>query len=185
MATNSTSPLYDYGIQNEQSDIRAHVCPAVHRVYVFSTAEGCRAVESGRWIKRPAFQAGVKSATAEGYCIPPFAIKGCVAVEVWAEAWQRMNFQDADSLPVKGRKAVYMVSEMIRHGLFPLPCLIGRLNANPEKRLQIAGDDIIVNLKDSCVRIQVKCDYRGGDKTLGGTGNLYLQVAECNPLKRI
>ena len=38
---------------------------------------------------------------------------------------------------------------------------------------------IVVNGK---WRIQVKCDYDAGP---GGTGNLFLQTAECNPLKQI
>jgi hypothetical protein len=176
--------LFDYGIQNEQSDIRAHVCPLVRRVYVYPTVEGCRAVTSGHWARRSAFQPGVVGHTAEGYCVPPFAIRRCVAVEVRAEAWLAMNFQESESTSAKGEKAVRMVVQMIRSGIFPLPYTAGTLNTAPEKALQIRGDDIIVDLGANRVHVQVKCDYRGGDEALGGTGNLYLQVAERNPLKR-
>jgi hypothetical protein len=51
--------------------------------------------------------------------------------------------------------------------------------------VQIDGDDIVVLTGANRVHIQVKCDYPGGDKALGGTGNLYLQVAERNPLKKV
>ena len=185
METKLTTQLFDYGIQNEQSDIRAHVCPLVQRVYVYPTEEGRRAIASGQWTKRPAFQPGVVGLTAEGYCVPPFAIRRCVAVEVRAEAWLAVDFHESDNTSTKGEKAVRMVAQMIRCGVFPLPCATGALNLDSEKTLQIQGDDIIVDLGASRVHIQVKCDYRGGDKGLGGTGNLFLQVAERNPLKRV
>ena len=47
--------------------------------------------------------------------------------------------------------------------------------------VQLAGTDMLVFVKK---RVQVKCDYTAGDKPLG-SGNLYLQKAERNPLKRI
>jgi hypothetical protein len=185
LATNSAPQLFDYGIQNEQSDIRAHVCPLVRRVYVYPTVEGRRAIESGQWPRRSAFQRGVVGHTAEGYCVPPFAIRRCVSVEVRTEAWPAMDFQESDSTSAKGEKAVRMVAEMIRSGIFPLPYTAGTLDTDPERALQIRGDDIIVDLGVNRVHVQVKCDYRGGDMALGGTGNLYLQVAERNPLKRV
>ncbi len=49
--------------------------------------------------------------------------------------------------------------------------------------MQIRGVDIVVRGQ---WRIQVKCDYDAGrGKDGSGTGNLFLQVAERNPLKRI
>lgn len=49
-----------------------------------------------------------------------------------------------------------------------------------DKSVQIAGTDIVVCCKK---RIQVKCDSRCGERPLG-TGNLFLQRAERNPLRR-
>jgi len=185
MATNSNVILSDYGIQNEQSDLRAHVCPLVRRVYVYPTAEGRRAIEAGGWTARPAFQAGVAGPTAMGYCVPPFAIRRCVALEVRAEAWDAGGFDETDDTSSKGQKAVRFVAQMILNGLFPLPYALGHLNDDPDRAMQIRGDDIIVDLGPNRVHIQVKCDFRGGDLTLGGTGNLYLQVAERNPLHKV
>jgi hypothetical protein len=62
------------------------------------------------------------------------------------------------------------------HGRFPIefdPKIV------EGRGLQIEGMDIIVNCK---VKIQVKCDFTGGRKPLG-SGNLFLQTAECNPLR--
>ena len=182
METNSTRRLFDYGIQNEQSDIRVHVCPLVQRVYVYPTAEGQRVVESGCWPKRPAYQPGVAGPTAEGYCVPPFAIRRCVAVTVRPEAWTVVDLREGESTSEKGAKAVCLVNAMIYNGILPLPYTAASLDADPSKALQIRGDDIIVQLGASSVHIQVKCDFKGGDRTRGGTGNLYLQVAERNPL---
>lgn len=185
MATNSTPELVQYGIQNEQSDVRAHVCPLVRRVYVYPTSEGRRAVESGNWPKRQGFQRGVVGHTAEGYLVPPSAIPRCLAIAVRDVAWDAVDFRESDTTSAKGKKATRLVAEMVRAGIFPIPLAVENLNAAPPRHLEIDGDDIIVDFGAGRVRIQVKCDYRGGDVALGGTGNLFLQVAERNPLKRV
>lgn len=176
--------LFEYGIQNEASDLRAHVCPFVQRVYVYPTAEGRRAIESGHWRARPGYQRGVDGATALGFCVPPFAIQRCVALQVRFDAWDRIGFSEQDDTSAKGAKAVQFVAGMIRAGIFPLPYALGRIDTDPAKAMQISGDDIVVDLGANRVHIQVKCDYLGGDAALGGTGNLYLQTAERNPLRR-
>jgi len=185
LATNSAPQLFDYGIQNEQSDLRAHVCPLVRRVYVYPTVEGRRATEAGGRSARPAYQAGVTGPTAMGYCVPPFDIRRCVALEVRADAWAAATFCETDDTSTKGAKAVRFVAGMIRAGVFPLPYAIDQCDADPSRTMQINGDDIVVTVGSNRVHIQVKCDYRGGDVALGGTGNLYLQVAERNPLRKV
>lgn len=185
METKSEPELHDYGIQNEQSDIRTHVCPVARRVYVFPTAEGRRAAESGNWPARWGYQMDVDGPTAMGYCVPPLAIRRCVALEVRAEAWEKAAFRRTDDTSEKGKKAVRFVRDMIRSGVFPLPYAIGDCDTDLDKTMQIDGDDIVVSVGANRVHIQVKCDYPGGDAALGGTGNLYLQVAERNPLKKV
>jgi len=185
MGTSCNNLLHEYGIQNEQSDLRAHVCPLVRRVYVYPTVEGQRAIKGGRWPARKAYQPGVVGETALGYCVPPFVIRRCVALEVRAEAWGAAHFDQNENTSEKGNKAVQFVAGMIRAGIFPLPCLLKDLVEEADKAIQIKGDDITVTVGSSRIHVQVKCDYRGGDPTLGGTGNLYLQVAERNPLKRV
>ena len=130
------------------------------------------------------FQPGVAGATSEGYIVPPLAIGKCVIIQVRDCAWDKCDFREDDDTSTKGGKAVVLVAGMIRNGLFPLPYNIDSLDDDPAYALQIDGDDIVVALGASCVKIQVKCDFRGGEKDLGGTGNLFLQVAERNPLKK-
>lgn len=175
--TKPPSYLVDYGIQNEKSDLRAHVCVLARTVYVYPTISGVKAIESGRYRARPAKQPGCDYITAWGYLVPPDEIEGCVPVSAKNIIMGAMFRQD-DSTSVKGEKAVACVAQLLRIGWFPLPVdprIVG------ETDLQIHGLDIVVQAK---FRIQVKCDYQGG-KGMICTGNLYLQTAESNPFKRI
>ena len=170
------SYLFDYGIHNEGSDIRAHVCVLAGTVYVYPTVNGVRAVESGKFRGTPAKQPGYSKVTAWGYLVPPKEIARCLPISARAII-REMNFSDSDTPTAKGEKAVNVVAELLRIGWFPLP-------VDPkiilDADMQISGTDINVSAK---FRIQVKCDYRGGIGD-GCSGNLYLQTAEINPLKR-
>ena len=172
--------LFDYGIQNEDSHIRAHVCPQVKRVYIYPTSEGIRALSNGR--EAYGYQPGVAEPTAKGYLVEPFKIGKCLALQINNRVWEHFKFQENETTTEKGRKAVKLVVSMIKEGLFPLPTAI-IANADLSKNIQVKGDDVIVWTQKACIKIQVKCDFRGGEKQLGGTGYLYLQTAERNPLK--
>lgn len=177
-----TQALFDYGIQTEKSDIRAHVCPTVRRVYVYPTASGLLVVEKGCYPLVPAYQPGWNEPTAEGYLVPPDDIACCVELKIRKGAWDHLKFRKEESTTEKGRKAVVLVKMMLKRGLMPIPT---ESEVVEEKDIQISGTDIYVRankLKERDVHIQVKCDYDGGRKELGGTGNLFLQVREINPL---
>ena len=174
--------LYDYGIQNEDSHIRAHVCPQVKRVYVYPTDQGIKALQNGR--EALGYQPGVDGATAKGKLVKPFDISKCVSLQINDRAWDAFKFNVEEETTIKGEKAVKLIVGMIKAGLFPLPAGI-IIDPNVSKAIQIKGDDIYVWTQKSCVKIQVKCDFRGGEKHLGGTGHLYLQTAERNPLRKI
>lgn len=174
--------LVDYGIQNERSHLRAHVCPVAQRVYVYPTTCGVEAMSEHRCVY--GYQEGVKTPTARGYLVPPFNIKKCVSIAFNPQAWSKLDFTDSDDLTTKGRKATRLVLAMVRQGLFPLPALAQEIT---EYELQVKGQDIYISstaIECDDIVIQVKCDYEGGERALGGTGNLFLQVAECNPLQR-
>ena len=175
MGTGNTK-LVDYGIQNEKSDIRAHVCPLVGCVYAFKTKDGRACVESGKYPASSAFTGDTE--TARGYLVPPRNIPGCHQIKIPAALLAVVNLQEHEDTIEKGNKAVLIISELLKKGLFPID-LIPKDVA--DKDLQVEGVDIIIALE---ARIQVKCDYRGGPKAYGGTGNLFLQVSECNPHKK-
>lgn len=172
--------LVKYGIQNEQSDIRAHVCVTVGRVYVYPTAAGIEAINTKRYRRVPVrthVGNGRQVVTAEGFLVPPSHIRRCVSMEIPDRLMEKLAFRPEDSTTAKGEKAVKAVTWFLRHGGFPLS-VHGEVIHDQD--LQVDGLDIYVRLR---AKIQVKCDYKGGPKEMGGTGNLFLQVAECNPFK--
>lgn len=174
--------LIEYGIQNEDSHLRAHVCPQVRRVYVYPTPCGVEALENG--IETLGYQCGVEYPTANGKRVPPFSIRNCVALQVNKEAWDGYAFSQKESTSHRGKKATRFVLRMLKNGIFPLP--LGVLtDANLSRALEVKGRDIHVWTKKGRIIIQVKCDFVGGEKELGGSGYLYLQTAECNPLKMV
>ncbi len=169
--------LVEYGIHNEESDLRAHVSFATGQVYVFPTANGRAAIRTGRYGTKGAYQPGYDFPTGLGYLVPPFEVEGCREVAIPADLVARANCQRDESTTSKGRKAVIVVHNMLLRGLIPItlcPALVTR------KDLQIRGEDITVRGQAT---IQVKCDYSAGRRELGGTGYLYLQIAERNPAR--
>jgi hypothetical protein len=173
--------LVDYGIQNEGSDIRAHVCVNAKVVYVYPTSEGIAAIERGRYTPRPVYTGQIQTAT--GYAVPPSNINRCLPVNV-KSLFVKYPINFSDSTSEKGRKAVQIVIDMLRIGYFPFFVAAEEVT---DQNLQIEGTDIYVNAR---MKIQVKCDFEGGEPKRDGakgervTGNLFLQTAECNPWRR-
>ena len=170
--------LVDYGIQTEESDIRAHVAVYAHKVYVYRTEQG-RAVLEGHLIYRlvPVYTGRVK--TAEGYLVPPSDIDGCRGYTIPDDVF---SMSGIGQLPErghqgeKGRAAVYIVNQMLQGGLIPVPMTVTEID---DKAMQIQGVDVYTQAN---VNIQIKCDYRAGKGAHPRcTGNLFLQVRECNP----
>ena len=168
--------LTDYGIHNEKSDVRAHVCPVARQIYVFPTTSGVEAIESGRYREVDGFQEGVEGRTASGFLVPPMDIAQVVRIGVRRGVWDHIRITASDSLPEKGGKSTRLVATMIYKGMLPIP---GVAYTDPD--LDIQGTDILFSAGEVTQHIQVKCDFRGGEKRYGGTGNLFLQVAERNP----
>ena len=162
--------LVEYGIFNEGSLLRAHVCVLSRVVYVFETRRAVEVIKNGDY-KHVLVKTG-DIVTATGYLVPPGDIPGCNEVYVPVKWWGMVAFKETENTSVKGNKAVAIVKWLLREGMFPL-----RVNPKEIKgqELQIKGLDIYVHMK---TLIQVKCDYRGGDN---GTGNLFIQDTECNP----
>ena len=164
--------LVEYGIRQEQSDIRAHVSVLGRCVYVYPTCYGLEAVQSGGYRSAPARTGDV--VTAMGYLVPPDRIKQCRRVAIPEHIMAKAAFEEGESTSSKGEKALRIVSWLLRAGRFPLwtePQVVDELD------MQTDGMDIIVSMR---ARIQVKCDWRCGDGE-GCTGNLYIQTQECNP----
>ena len=168
--------LYESGIFDELADIRAHVCFGEGYVYVFSTSEARKACMGEGIPKAKGYQPGVAQATADGYLVKPYQILKCRRIPIPQDILDQLNPQLSDSTSAKGEKAEYTVSEMIKLGRIWLPTEIEPVT---DKERQLEGIDLVVH---TITKIQTKCDFRGG---VLGTGNLYIQTDEINPLKRI
>lgn len=168
--------LVEYGIQNEESDYRAHVCYEAQRVYVFPTDAGKKAIATGIFPKREVTTRGIVTAT--GYLVPISHIDNMQEVLIPLELYRKRKIESFMATGLKGRLAAAIVADMLRRALIALPIEVDITN---DKALQINGTDIIVS---SNLHIQVKLDHRGGDRRYGGTGNLFLQDSECNPFKQ-
>lgn len=178
--------LVDYGIQNERSDARVHVCWPIMRVYVFSTENGRRAVgraKSSGIKTKPVYTNGILTAT--GYPVPTSWIEDMRDVQIPPDIWKKYHIDDFQTTSQKGQMATYIAYEMLQRGLIPLPV---QPNHADSRALQIEGTDIITI--NSEFKLQVKCDFPGGDRRCcdengkPASGNLFLQESECNPYKR-
>lgn len=167
--------MYSYGIQSEDSDTHIHVSVCNATLYIFETQRGVEAIKRHPEIGiRKAYQPGVSIATAEGYAMPIKHIDGMRQIKIPQFIFEEANFLKSDSTSDKGRKAVFVVTEMMKRNLVPLSFKIDEIT---DRTMQIRGTDILVSLRH---KIQVKCDWRAGE-----TGNVYLQTAEINPLRMI
>ena len=167
--------LFEYGIHTEDSHVRAHVSVVNRCIYVFETRRAIEAIEAHNPEKATASQPGVDGITASGWLVKPEWIADLRVVEpsVAFRGWGRFSYEMKTS--EKGRWAVDMVVSAMRSGKFPL-----WLNAEEDDRenIQIQGTDIVLFCRK---KIQVKCDAKAGPPP--GTGNLFLQSHERNPLK--
>jgi hypothetical protein len=167
--------LHDYGIQNEESDIRAHVSVVTRTVYVFETSAARAAIAAHPDCPiKFAGQPGCNGPTGKGYVMPLAWIDGVRRVRFRWVRWE--EFQPTMSTSEKGALAVEFVVTLLKYGRFPLWIAA---TESDDGSVQIAGTDIVVAAHK---RIQVKCDWKSGDPPLG-TGNVFLQTAEVNPLK--
>ena len=169
--TQETPELFEYGIQTEASDIRAHVSVCNKTIYVFPTQNGIRAIQQNVCPVGVASQPGVEGVTGKGWLVKHEWIEDLRRLRY--ESWPWHRFLPMMSTKSKGELAVQCVISCMRAGRFPFwidARETGRKNIQVEK-----GTDIVVFCRK---RVQVKCDWSAGK-----TGNLFLQSAERNPLK--
>lgn len=170
-----TKPLIKYGIFDENSDARIHVAPTTKMMFVFPTKDIVNLLNNKQYPERYANQKNVSYVTAKGFVVPVEDIPKLQAVTSTIPWWG--FFRKTDDTTEKGIRAVRWVKLFLEKGLIPLMFDCGISSY----RLDIQGTDIIAQGK---WKIQVKCDYDAGPRKLGGTGNLFIQTYECNPLKK-
>lgn len=171
--------LIEHGIQTERADIRCHVAPGTRLIFVFRTAP-LLALDLTKYPEGWAGQPGVEYRTAKGYKVPIGDIPDLRTIRTRKTPWWEA-FDEAQLPQEKGRLAVSIATRLLRAGLFPL--WHGYAQDSQRLEVQKNGTDILLY---GMWRIQVKCDFWAGPKGAygRGTGNLFLQTAELNPLKR-
>lgn len=168
--------LHEYGILTENSDIRAHVSIVNKAIYVFETVNGIEVVRNKTAAElRNAYQPGVSGVTAKGWPVAIDEIVGLRKVDLSLIRWKEHD-KNAMSTSQKGSLAVSVVIYSLKNGLFPMWI---ESSESDDATIQISGTDVVLAFKK---RIQVKCDWACGEKPKG-TGNLFLQFSERNPLK--
>ena len=165
--------LIDEGIFNDKSNFRIHVCPLVKRLYSYPTKCGINAINKGDYKKRSVTTNGI--VTAEGYAVPFNKIYLCQEMRVPKEYWNQYAFIEKEK--GGGGKAENFVLELTTKGWIRYA---SKATLVTNRQLQFDGCDINVS---SNWMIQVKLDFKGGSRSLGGTGNLFVQTKECNPEK--
>lgn len=165
--------LVKHGIAEDESDYRMHVGFAHGKVYVFPTQAGQDVLNNGKQYKPfRASQPGVKIVTGTGYKVPWSDIADCMEVSVPAELIRQANCRRTDNPSAKGRKAVFVASELFKRGLVRLPLITQEIQ---DHDMQVKGKDLIIIARLS---IQIKCDFWCAQYGLS------LQTHECNPLGR-
>ena len=159
-----------YGIQNEESDLRAHVSGCNKSVYVFETINGIRAINDNCESRQFAKQPGIDRPTGEGWLVKISWIDGIKKIE--CPDWTGWNDGKPYSLKDRGKLACECVKFLINSGRFPM-----LLESKEMENIncQIKGIDLVITSNRK--KIQVKCDWIAGQ-----TGNLFLQFAEINPM---
>ena len=172
--------LVRYGILDEKTDYRIHVGVEAKIIYIFPTAAGREAVESGRYKMIPVHRQinGEKIQTARGCRVPPVHIEGLRQVPIPDDIIARFPISRADGTSAKGRNAEAIVRAMISENLLLVP--MRAVTNIDDPQAQIRGEDI----KMTPPSIQVKCDYLAGRILSDGTmDGLFMQTHECNPGK--
>jgi hypothetical protein len=167
-----------YGLCDEKSDQRIHVCFNEGWVYNFRTEAArqaiCEAeVETMEYPAKFIYQKDVFFPCALGLLVPvgEFPNRDIQIPEDLAFFY---NIDNEDEESSKGEKAAKVAKVMLARGAIPNDLDVEEIE---DKDLQIEGNDVVIAMQQT--RYQIKCDLRGGIH--GGTGNLFIQLFERNP----
>ncbi len=183
--------MIPHGPEQERSDIRVHVCIEARQIYIFSREAAIEIVQEkmGSGAKGfPVYTGDIK--TAFGYPVPWEEIRDIIEIP-FPDSIPEYELAITASTSEKGRYAEdiwVQMSEEDGQEIYKKLIEKGIVSANisPRKvddiKLQKSGIDTEIRIPEFTA--QVKCDYRGGSKEHGGTGNLFIQIFECNPYEQ-
>lgn len=174
--------LVKYGIEEENSDHRVHVCGLFNIAYSFKSEEMLEFINANTFKARDVSSYGI--VTAKGFLVP---IKKASQVGVIKEhilpsyIWTPCNKESSEKN--KGIWAVGVAKKSIENNIVTFDSSIQTKEINTLVE-QINGKDILV--VNNKISVQVKCDLRACYRHHheNGTGNLFIQTHECNPTKQ-
>ena len=165
--------LINYGITEEESNFRIHVFPKSNNLYLILTKELKELIKVKNYKIVSVYTNNI--VTAQGYLVPikdinylPSTLEIPLA-QSWNDIKKQIGKGDLDNSE-KGFIAE-TVAQWSLISFFKIPFDSIK---NATKDEQLKGIDFKINAET----FQVKCDYNGGEK---GTGNLFIQINECNP----
>jgi len=175
--------LIDYGIQKHKSDLIAHVCFVAKHIYSFSPSNAVIAIRTGKYRKVAVYQfvGTQKVRTSGGYLVPPDKLNGCVWARIPQDILIAHSIRNSMTTSNKGMAAQNVIIDSIKNRTFPFPDSMFVIDEVCDENIQVKGIDLVI--VPTIGKIESKCDLRGGHKEFGGTGNLFLQTCEINPLK--
>lgn len=161
------STLYEHGIDADSSDYRVHVCFGEGMVYLYSTAAMRELLLTNPYRI-------YESPTSRAYIVPVASVPECQSVPIPNRWLENLSTKVSKSSPTSTKR---MWSEMLVRRMFERGhlTLLPTATMETSRAKQLAGHDIRIQL--DCT-VQVKCDWDGG---ANGSGNLYIETAECNP----
>lgn len=172
-----------HGPLTEIATWRAHCSPVTQRVFLFRNADLRTLLDARLYQGRP-FQRkqiflslrGHRTQTAEGWLVPWRLVPGIQAFPLPPLWWHK--FQIGASTSAKGARAVEVFEAAVHCGC--IPPLRGQIMRAATVDEQKAGADLWCDAG----YVEVKCDWLAGDREDGGSGNLFIQEREINPLRQ-
>ena len=134
--------LYQYGIDGEASDFRAHVTYPIMRVYIFPTAPMVRLIAQPERLNltlKSVYTSGIE--TAKGYLVPLSYIEGIHEVVIPPDIWNARHIDKDMLTSTKGLVATAIVVELLYRDMIPLPV---SLNLADSKALQVSDRKSVV-----------------------------------------
>jgi len=159
--------MREHGIVTDQCDWRVHVAPLACKLFVFRPSEAVKVLHLGKRVN--GFQNGVQGATSIGVLLPPQTLPGLFKIDLDSNYGYSTEWSTSE-------KGCWATAVTITHlgGTFV-----------QELELQYKGVDVVGSRIGS---LEVKCDERAsfakGLPHPRCSGNLFLQLAERNPLRR-
>lgn len=167
----------------DEKIVRIHVGVSIRKLFIFTTGEMNKAIAKGGWKKVKAYQPNISEPTSFGLLVPPDAINNLETVDLnliggLEKFWKSLS--EAKSTSDKGEICVKIIANLIYLGKLPIFQPYNHIEIIPSTDVETQCQGIDIRISNQ--NIQIKHDFLAGD-SVKGSGKLYLEIMEKNPLK--